>query len=305
MALNKLAIGLAVGGLLGLATGPALGQAPVRRPVPPVGPESGAPHELPSNQESAVDIDRFIGQPNGTFMGVFEGLLTRSMLRAGDPYAAGPAGAVLEFRDDLSLASLPAHGQSRLIQAEGVSFYYVVGGSGRLDAGAGSPAHDLHAGVGVLAAPKAKHRFLNTGDAPLDMIRLTWKDNEGLTVAQDLKVVDTDQVPYGARRAHWVHASKPMFGVADGVNITLSAIMIPPLSYAGPHAHIKGVEEIWVKAGPGVGYALLGSEIRKFEGVGAFLSPPNGLTTHSSMNLDETSPQTWLYLSRRLPTADR
>jgi hypothetical protein len=256
---------------------------------------------LPSNQESGVDIDRFVGRPDGASTGIYEGLLTRSMLRAGNPYAPGPAGEVLEYRDDLALASLQGRGQSRVIQSNAVSFYYVVGGRGRIDAGPGAPGQDLHAGVGLLAAPKARHRFLNSGDAPLDMIMLTWTNNEGLTVAQDLKVVDTDLVPYSSRRAHWVHSSKPMFGVTDGINITLSAIMIPPLSYAGPHAHIKGVEEIWVKAEPGVGYALLGSEIRKFDGVGAFLSPPDGMTTHSSMNLDETSPQIWLYMSRRLP----
>ena len=294
--------GFILTGLMGLIASPTPGQSTVPRPVPPAGPESGAPHELPSNQESGVDIDRFVGRPGEAFTEVQEGLLTRSMLRAGNPYAVGPAGAVLEYRDDLALASLPPRGQSRVIQALPVRFYYVVAGTGRLDAGPDTPGHDLHAGVGMLVAPKAKHRFLNTGDAPLDMIMLTWTDNEGLTVAQDIKVVDTDLIPYSPRRAHWVHSSKPMFGVADGVNITLSAIMIPPLSYAGPHAHIKGVEEIWVKAGPGPGYALLGSEIRKFDGVGAFLSPPNGLTTHASMNLNETSPQVWLYLSRRLPT---
>ena len=92
-----------------------------------------------------------------------------------------------------------------------------------------------------------------------------------------------------------------MFGIADGLNITISPILIPPLSYAGPHAHAKGVEEIWVKVGPDTGYAMIGSEIRKFAGVGAFLSPPNAITTHSSMNLDEDHPQIWLYLSRRPP----
>jgi hypothetical protein len=56
-----------------------------------------------------------------------------------------------------------------------------------------------------------------------------------------------------------------------------------------------------VKVGSDEGYALLGSEIRKIVGTGAFLSPPNGLTPHSSMNLSSENASVWLYLSRRAP----
>jgi mannose-6-phosphate isomerase-like protein (cupin superfamily) len=283
-----------------IAAAPAFGQV---RPAPIVGPQSGAPRELPSNQESGVEIDRFIGYPGAAVTKVFQGLMTRSMLRAGDPYAPGPAGAVLEYRDDLALATLEPRSVTRLIETPTVQFYYVRGGVGRLDTGPGTKSYDLLDGVGVLVKPSVKHRFVNTGDQPLSMIMLNWSNNDELTVAQDIKVVDTATVPFGNNRAHWVHAAKSMVGVADGVNITISAIYFPPMSYGGPHAHIKGVEEIWVKTSPGLGYAILGSEIRKVDGVGAFLSPPNGLTTHSSMNPDEERPQVWLYMSRRLPQA--
>jgi hypothetical protein len=73
------------------------------------------------------------------------------------------------------------------------------------------------------------------------------------------------------------------------------------MSYGGPHAHAPGVEEIWVKVGSDEGYIILGSEIRKVVGTAAFLSPPNGKTTHSSMNLSEENPSIWLYISRRAP----
>lgn len=267
----------------------------------PGGPAGTPIRELPTNQESGVDIDRFIGFPTNAFSKIFNGLMTRSMLRAGDPYSPGPIGAVLEYRDDLSLATLEPHLLTRVIESPQIFFYYVEGGEGKLDSGPGTQAYDLHNGVGILIAPNAKHRFVNTGDKQLRMISLSWTRNEGLTVKQPIKVVDSNTVPLNSNRAHWVHSGRPMFGNADGVNITISPILFPPMAYAGPHAHGKGVEEIWVKVGPETGWAILGSEIRKFAGTGAFLSPPNGLTTHSSMNLEEDHPHIWLYLSRRVP----
>lgn len=57
-----------------------------------------------------------------------------------------------------------------------------------------------------------------------------------------------------------------------------------------------------MKTGYDTGYAILGSEIRKIVGAGAFLAPPNSLTPHASMNPNEDHPAVWLYLSRRAPT---
>ena len=287
---------------LGLAQPATAAQQPGAPPRPNNIPLSndGAPRELPTNQESGVDIDRFMGYPHNAFSKIFNGLMTRSMLRAGDPYSPGSSGAVLEYRDDLSLATLEPRYLTRIIEAPQVFFYYVEDGVGRLDSGPGTQAHALHKGVGVLIAPNAKHRFVNAGDKQLRMIQLSWTRNEGLAVKQPIKVVDSNEIPLNTNRAHWVHSGKPMFGVADGVNITISPILFPPNVYAGPHAHVKGVEEIWVKVGPEVGYAILGSEIRKVEGTGAFLAPPNGITTHSSMNLTD-QPSIWLYISRRVP----
>ena len=291
--------------LAGLGAWPAQAQAQApagaMRPAPPSGPAGGAPRALPSNQESGVEIDRFIGTPGPAFAKIFNGLMTRSMLRKGDPYSPGPIGAVLEYRDDLSLATLEPHLETRVIDTPQVIFYYVQGGVGRMDSGPGTKSYDLRNGVGMLIAPNAKHRFLNTSDETLSMIMLSWTDNDGLTVKQPIKVVDSNTIPLNTNRAHWVHSGRGMFNVNDGVNITISPILFPPVTYAGPHAHIKGVEEIWVKVGKDVNYAILGSEIRKFDGVGAFLSPPNGLTTHSSMNLNEDHSSIWLYLSRRIP----
>jgi mannose-6-phosphate isomerase-like protein (cupin superfamily) len=263
---------------------------------------NGAPKELPSNQESGVETDRFIGYPSNSFTKVLNGgLMTQSMLRNGDPYHPGPSGNVLEYRDDLAVATLEPHFETGTMESPEIYFYYVYAGVGHFDSGPGTKSYDVHQGVGILIAPGAKQHFVNTGDKQISMIMLTWKGNDGMTVKQPVKVVDTTMEQLGENRAHWVMTGKHMFDNADGVNITMSAIYIPSGTYSGPHAHVSGVEEIWVKTGSDLGYAILGSEIRKIDGPGAFLAPPNGKTTHSSMNLNADHPAVWLYLSRRAP----
>lgn len=261
------------------------------------------PREHPSNEASGVDIDRFIGDPYKAVMHVVNGGLTaRSMLRHGDPYNPGPMGAVLEYRDDLSLAELEPHFQTSVAESPALFFYYVQGGQGTIDSGPGTRSHELRNGIGVLVGSNVKQRIINTGDERLSMIMLTWSDNEGLKSPREILTTDTIATPFNVgRRAHWVHMAKPMFDTDNGINLTMSAIYFPPMSYGGPHAHVKGVEEIWVKVGSDEGYAILGSEIRRIVGTGAFLSPPNGLTPHSSMNLSADNPSIWLYISRRMP----
>jgi hypothetical protein len=269
-------------------------------------PDDGVPREHPSNQASGVDIDRFIGDPYKAFTRVTNGgLNARTMLSHGDPNSPGAMGAVLEYRDDLSLAELEAHFETSVYESPMIFFFYVQGGQGVIDSGPGTRRFDLKNGIGILVGPNVKQRFINTGDERLSMIMLSWLDNEGMTAPKEILTVDTIAKPFGERRAHWVHMAKSMFGPANGINMTMSAIYFPPMSYGGPHAHIAGVEEIWVKVGADEGYAILGSEIRRIVGTGAFLSPPNGLTPHSSMNLATESPSIWLYLSRRAPGRER
>ena len=266
------------------------------------GPNGDVPREIPSNQVTGIDIDRFIGDPYKAFTRVTNGgLNARTMLSHGDPYNPGPNGAVLEYRDDLSLATLEAHFETAVYESPAIHFFYVQGGEGSIDSGPGTTSFKLRNGTGVLVGPRVKQRFVNTGDKPLSMIMMSWTDNDGMTGPSRILTVDTLSKPFGTGRAHWVHMAKGMFNSADGINTTMSAIYFPPMSYGGPHAHIKGVEEIWVKVGADEGYAILGSEIRKIVGTGAFLSPPNGKTYHSSMNLSPDSPSIWLYISRRAP----
>jgi len=253
-----------------------------------------------------VDIDRFVGDPYKAVTRVTNGgLNARTMLSHGDPYNPGAMGAVLQYRDDLSLATLEAHFETSVYESPMIYFFYVQGGEGSIDSGPGTESFKVSNGTGILVGPNVKQRFVNTGEIQLSMIMLSWLDNDGMIAPTEILVVDTIAKPFGSRRAHWVHMAKSMFGPANGINTTMSAIYFPPMSYGGPHAHVEGVEEIWVKVGADEGYAILGSEIRRIVGTGAFLSPPNSKTPHSSMNLATESPAIWLYISRRDPNRRR
>jgi hypothetical protein len=142
----------------------------------------GVPRENPSNQVVGVDIDRFIGYPSKAFTNVSHGgLMTRSMLRHGNPYNPGPNGAVLEYREDCAVATLEPHFETSVFESPLIHFFYVQSGQGRIDSGPGTQSFNLHAGSAILAPPNAKQRFVNIGDKQLSMIMLTWKDNDGVT----------------------------------------------------------------------------------------------------------------------------
>jgi hypothetical protein len=100
-------------------------------------------------QETGVDIDRVIGYPSTAFIKVLNGgLMTRSMLRNGDPYHSGPMGNVLEYCDDCAVATLEPHFETGTMESQETYFFYVQGGEGRVDSGLGQKATTYTTGLG-------------------------------------------------------------------------------------------------------------------------------------------------------------
>src|SRR5438105_1375799 len=102
------------------------------------GAAAGAPggpvRELPSNERTGIDIDRYIGNPFASIAKVsHEAILTRSIFRTGDPYTPGDPGAVLEFRKDFSLATLLPKNHTPLLELPVQQILYIENGRGRLD----------------------------------------------------------------------------------------------------------------------------------------------------------------------------
>jgi hypothetical protein len=274
------------------------GRAQVLRDLPPdVAAELAKSPKPPlSNQIVGIDIDRFAGDPLHSPVHVTqEVIFQRSILREGNPYQPGDPGAVLEYRKDFSLGTIASYKRTPLAQIPEAQFWYVESGNGRLDNG--DAYWDLHEGIGVLMAPNAKHRVVNTTDEPLQMLMLTWIPAEPARLAPIL-VRDVHSLHLPASGAHWNYFGPIFFSPADGLhpNEAFAVVYMPPMTVGEPHAHIPHWEEIWTKLPPYSSYFILGSDIRKMEPNTAFLSPPNSETTHSIVNLMEHDYQAWLYI---------
>jgi mannose-6-phosphate isomerase-like protein (cupin superfamily) len=267
---------------------------------PPGGAAAGnaqRPALVGSNEVTGVDIDRFIGYPENAPVHLSHGtLLTHSILRAGDPYKPGLQGAVLEYRKDISVATLLGMNKTPLSTLPDEFFFYVESGTGRLDDG--KQYWDLREGIALLVPPNAPHRFTNASNDPLKMVMLTW--TAAGTPKPEILVRDVNLLGYCEENAHWNNTSKCIFSAADGLfqNERMYLVMLQPWAVNQPHSHGKGTEEIWTKVTPGTIPILMGSELREMHENTAYLVPPDGLTEHANLNISKDRVEWWLYVAR-------
>ena len=157
----------------------------LRRPAAEA-PSMTNEREPPSNMQTGVSIDRYIGDatksPSRQWHNV---MFTQNLLHAGDPDPTKPGdpGAVLRYNKSLDLATLPAKNITPLVQLPDQFIMYVESGQGRLDDG--KQYWDLHDGIAILMPPNALHRFTNTGSEPLKMLVLTYR-MDGVTPRKDI-----------------------------------------------------------------------------------------------------------------------
>ena len=315
--MKRVALFIVVG--FGVLTGAALAvraQAPPPAPAPAAAsaqqPQAGQPPATqggrgggggaaaavnPSdttNERTNIQIDQFIGSPTTSTAHLSHGgLLTRSMLRSGNPNVPGPAGAVLEYRTQLATATLPPKSSTPLMNINNQFLFYVASGQGRLDDG--NQYWDLRDGISMLIPPDVPRRFTNTSAEPLQMIMVEWPAND--IARKDILVRDVDLLPYCEENAHWNNMSKCPFSRADGMTGRVLLVMLMPMTMAAPHSHTKGTEETWTKLTPGTALLLLGSELREMPQYSSFLAPPNGMTWHAQVNTSKTQIEKWLYVA--------
>ena len=265
--------------------GPAAGSAPPAERVDPANT---------TNERSNVQIDQFIGDPtNATGHLSHGGLLTRTVLRSGNPNVPGPAGAVLEYRTQVAKATLLPRSSTPRMTINSQFLFYVVSGEGRLDDG--KNYWDLRNGFAMLIPPDVQRRFVNTSNEPLEMVMVEWPANA--IARKDILVRDVTLLPFCEENAHWNNMSKCLFTQADGMTGRVLLVMLMPMTMAAPHSHGPGTEEIWTKLTPGNALTLLGSELREMPQYSAFLAPPNGITWHGQVNTSKTEVEMWLYVA--------
>jgi mannose-6-phosphate isomerase-like protein (cupin superfamily) len=259
------------------------------------------PVEPLSNERVGISIDRFIGDANTAPSRVsHEVMLTRSILRKGDPHQPGDRSAVLRAWNDAVLATLPGRNATPLTQRSEQLVFVVQSGEGRVDDG--RREWDLRPGIAVLVPPNRAHRLTNTGTTPLKMVMLSRDVEPEVTPRTELLVRDIELLAYTEQGGHWSNMAKYVFSGAhpdDGLhsNERLYIVYMGPMTIAGPHAHNPETEEVWIKITDGEALMQLGSEIRPWPMNVGFLAPPNAQTVHAALNLSDEI-QGWLYFSR-------
>jgi mannose-6-phosphate isomerase-like protein (cupin superfamily) len=256
----------------------------------------GAQSNAESNEAAGVDVSRFIGVASDSPVHLSQGLLlTHSMLKAGDPYHPGLHGAVLEYRKDLSVATLLPKNRTPVVTFPDQLFFYIESGEGRLDDG--KQYWDLRENMAILIPPNAAHRIVNDSDKPLTMVMLTWSPSA--PPRQDILVRDVNLLPWCEENVHWNNTSKCVFGAADGLfqSERMYMVMLQPWAVSQPHSHGAGTEEIWTKVTPGTAPILIGSELREMPQNSAYLVPPTGSTEHSNLNLTRDRVDWYLYIA--------
>lgn len=260
-------------------------------------PGGGGPAANTANEAAGVNPDRFISSPMESRAHFSHGgLITRAILRPGNPLAPGEPGAVLEYRQLVATATLPAKNSTPLMKLPDQYLFYVTEGTGRLEDG--KQFWDLHPNVATLIPPNVDRRFVNTSDAPLTMVMLQWVPSS--PPRADILVRDVDKLGYCEENAHWANMSKCIFRNSDGLlgNERMFLVQLQPWTWSEPHTHTPGTEEIWVKLSPGNSVALLGSDLRDMPQYAAYLAPPTGFTMHGQLNLSKTNVEGWLYIAR-------
>jgi mannose-6-phosphate isomerase-like protein (cupin superfamily) len=304
-AVSTIAVGFAQGGAPAAPATGTQAAPPATPPVPAAQPAAVPPRpvEPPSNMQTGVSIDRFIGDASKSPGRLsHDVILTQSILRAGNPAAPGPDTAVLQYRKEVVLGTMYAGQTSALVSLPEQQVIYVQAGTGRIDDG--TEFWDLRPGIMLLVPPQQPHRFMSTGDKPLKMLMLSWTLEPNITAHKGLLVRDTNLILYTERNVHWSNFAKYVFDDRDGMHPSdrIYIVEMTPMTIAGPHAHPVDAEEVWIKITDGDALMQLGSEIRRWPANAGFLAPPNGQTVHAAINISD-SVQQWLYFARLNPNA--
>lgn len=262
--------------------------------------------EPPPNDRVGINIDRFIGDANRSPSRVsHDVMLTRSILRSGDPHQPGDPGAVLRYAREIVVATLPPRNVTPLTRRSEQLILYVQEGTGRLDDG--NLYWDLRPGIAILIPPNQAHRFRNDSEEPLEMIMLSLELDPRVRPREGILVRDVDRLACTERGGHWSNMAKYVFlgsDPNDGMFWSDRILMVymGPMTIAGPHPHTAEQEEVWIKVTDGRALMQLGSEVNPWPKNAGFLVPPTGQTVHAALNLSDDI-QAWFYFARPDPNA--
>jgi len=225
------------------------------------------------------------------------GLIERDILTPGDPLNPPKKGAVLKYIKAYKRGVLQPCCDTQPFKCDKEqAFFYVMGGTGRVEAG-GKKA-ELEEGKAVVIPAGLEYRFFNPTKEDLEMIIVEEEITTGFIPNNEMSVGSYhDSKP--SVGMHWAHIGRgflydvsPKFANPMGLGI----VSIDKFDIAQPHVHGPGCEEIWCQL-KGKSLLFFGNRLLWQEPGEAFLIPPNNKVPHSSIN--HTGDMLWLYLGNR------
>jgi mannose-6-phosphate isomerase-like protein (cupin superfamily) len=263
----------------------------------------------PSFAEDAVSNHRHPGVDTDVFLYInhwrnsipYEGhggLIERDILTPGDPLHPAAKGAVLKYLKAYKRAALQPRTNTRPFKSEREqAFFYVMAGTGRIEAGGKKAA--IEDGSAVVIPAGLEYRFFNPAEEQLEMIMVIEEIPAGFVPNKDMSVGSYhDSVPDVGM--HWAHIGRgfiydlpPKFANPMG----FAAVSIDNFDIAQPHVHGEGCEEIWCQV-KGRSLLFFGNRLLWQEPGEAFYIPPNKKVPHCSIN-HTGEHMLWLYLGNR------
>ena len=224
-------------------------------------------------------------------------LLERDMFTHtdGDPARPTDRGSVLKYLDRFTYAMLVEGDRTMPTTLKDTQeLYYILEGKGTVTGG--GKTYNLFPGAAFMAPKGLEFVMENTTGAPLTMFLAAEKVDDSFKPVNEIVWRDENAEPFHTTNSHWVHNNKWLIKKEQGlskIDLFLT-VTIQPDTFAQPHSHDPGTEEIWAPIDGAVNF-MLGKQLRKMNVGEAYLIPPDSKTPHANFNQSK-KPVKMLYI---------
>lgn len=231
------------------------------------------------------DIDMYFGSWKESMPYSTHGsLIERDVLTRGDAMKPPRKGAVLEFVNRFTHATLDARAATTPVKLEREQeIIYILGGEGTLNGG--GKTYDLHSGICALIPASLEFTMKNSGDEPLTMYLVNEPTPDGFRPNKEILIRDENTMPVEGTTGHWCHIVKNFYETEAGLG-TLERVLtvaFDPMTIGHPHSHGEDVEEVWTQIDD-ESIAFIGKQIRCQPAGTGYMIPPDGNTPHANIN---------------------
>jgi len=236
--------------------------------------------------EKEADIDMFMRNWTESMPIKTHGsLIERDILRKGDSINPPRKGAVLEYVNRFTRASLGAYESTTPVTLQKEQeIFYILSGKGTITAG--DKTSELYQGIAVLMPANLEFTMKNTTDELLTMFLVSEPYPEGFRLNTEMLVVDENTQPMNPGYGHWSGLSKSLFKTKDGLGTieNIITVQLDAMTFFHPHSHVEGTEEVWTAITDDI-HVLLGKQVRYQPPGTAYMIPPDGRTWHANFNV--------------------